>query len=214
MNRDLLGGTMDEGNLGKALKRLLDIVVAAGGLLLLSPLMAAIALAIRWDSPGPVFYRAKRIGKGGKLFWMYKFRTMVANAEQMGPSITVKNDPRITRVGRFLRKTKLDELPQLINVLKGEMSLVGPRPETPSMVEHYTPEQRRVLEVTPGITGLAQLYYSNEEEMLNPENWHDEYVRKILPHKLSLDLFYIEHRSLALDLAIIGRTILKLVMKK
>jgi len=205
---------MRERNLGEVLKRLLDVVAAAVGLVVLSPLMAVIALAIRWDSPGPVFYRAKRVGKGGKLFLMYKFRTMVADAEKMGPSITVKDDPRITRVGRFLRKTKLDELPQLINVLKGEMSLVGPRPETPSMVEHYTPEQRRVLEVTPGITGLAQLYYSNEEEMLNPDNWHEEYVRKILPHKLTLDLLYIEHRSLALDLTIIGRTILKLVRRK
>jgi len=205
---------MCERNLGEVLKRLLDVVAAAVGLVVLSPLMAVIALAIRWDSPGPVFYRAKRVGKGGKLFLMYKFRTMVADAEKMGPSITVKDDPRITRVGRFLRKTKLDELPQLINVLKGEMSLVGPRPETPSMVEHYTPEQRRVLEVTPGITGLAQLYYSNEEEMLNPDNWHEEYVRKILPHKLALDLLYIEHRSLALDLTIIGRTILKLVRRK
>jgi len=205
---------MRERDLGEVLKRLLDVVAAAVGLVVLSPLMAAIALAIRWDSPGPVFYRAKRVGRGGKLFLMYKFRTMVVDAEKMGPSITVKDDPRITRVGRFLRKTKLDELPQLINVLKGEMSLVGPRPETPSMVEHYTPEQRRVLEVTPGITGLAQLYYSNEEEMLNPDNWHEEYVRKILPHKLALDLLYIEHRSLALDLTIIGRTILKLVRRK
>lgn len=176
--------------------------------------MAIIAIAIYWDSPGPVFYRARRVGKGGKLFLMYKFRTMVANADQLGPSITVRDDPRITRVGRFLRKTKLDELPQLINVLKGEMSLVGPRPETPSMVKHYTPEQRRVLEVTPGITGLAQLHYSNEEEMLDPENWHEEYVKKILPHKLSLDLLYIEHKSLSLDLAIIGRTVLRLVRRR
>lgn len=203
-----------ETNLKKMLKRLLDVIVAALGLLILSPLMAIIAIAIYWDSPGPVLYRARRVGKGGKLFLMYKFRTMVANADQLGPSITVRDDPRITRVGRFLRKTKLDELPQLINVLKGEMSLVGPRPETPSMVEHYTPEQRRVLEVTPGITGLAQLHYSNEEELLNPENWHDEYLKKILPHKLSLDLLYIDHRSLALDLAIIGRTILRLVKRK
>ena len=205
---------MKVGHIDRVLKRLLDIVVAAVGLVCLSPLMAIIALAIRWDSPGPVFYRARRVGKGGKLFLMYKFRTMVVNAEQSGPSITVKDDPRITRVGRFLRKTKLDELPQLINVLKGEMSLVGPRPETPSMVEHYTPEQRRVLEVTPGITGLAQLHYSNEEEMLNSENWYDEYVRKILPHKLALDLLYIEHMSLTLDLAIIGRTIAKLVKRR
>lgn len=203
-----------ETNLKKMLKRLLDVIVAALGLLILSPLMAIIAIAIYWDSPGPVLYRARRVGKGGKLFLMYKFRTMVANADQLGPSITVRDDPRITRVGRFLRKTKLDELPQLINVLKGEMSLVGPRPETPSTVEHYTPEQRRVLEVTPGITGLAQLRYSNEEELLNPENWHDEYLKKILPHKLSLDLLYIDHRSLALDLAIIGRTILRLVKRK
>ncbi len=205
---------MKERHLEGVLKRLLDMFAAAVGLVCLSPLMAIIALAIHWDSPGPVFYRAKRVGKGGKLFLMYKFRTMIVNAEQTGPSITVKDDPRITRVGRFLRKTKLDELPQLINVLKGEMSLVGPRPETPSMVEHYTPEQRRVLEVTPGITGLAQLHYSNEEEMLHPENWYDEYVRKILPHKLALDLLYIEHKSLTLDLAIIGRTIAKLVKRK
>lgn len=199
--------------LNKVLKRLLDIIIAVVGLMSLSPLMVAIAFAIRLDSPGPVFYRARRVGKGGKLFLMYKFRTMIANAEQVGPSITIRDDPRVTRVGRFLRKTKLDELPQLINVLKGEMSLVGPRPETPSMVEHYTPEQRRVLEVAPGVTGLAQLYYSNEEELLTSENWYDEYVMRILPHKLSLDLFYIDHRSLALDIAILGWTFAKLLMR-
>ena len=134
------------------LRRLLDLVASLAGLTLLSPLFVFIALLIALDSPGPVFYRGQRVGRHGRLFRLYKFRSMVISADKQGPGITAAGDARITRVGRFLRRAKLDELPQLINVLLGDMSLVGPRPEDPRYVAFYTPEQRRVLSVRPGIT--------------------------------------------------------------
>jgi lipopolysaccharide/colanic/teichoic acid biosynthesis glycosyltransferase len=137
---------------------------------------------------------------------MYKFRTMVQGAERRGPAVTYRDDPRITKAGRFLRRTKLDELPQLLNVLKGEMSLVGPRPEDPSYVALYTPEQRRVLSVKPGITGSTQLEYRDEASMLHGESVDEEYVTRIMPKKLTLDLEYVRTRSLMLDLKIIWRT--------
>lgn len=137
---------------------------------------------------------------------------MVRDAEDLGPAITHRDDPRVTRLGRFLRKTKIDEIPQLINVLKGEMSLVGPRPEAPSYVEHYTSEQRRVFKVKPGITGPAQIKYRNEAAILNKDNLDEEYRTKVLPEKLSLDLDYIEHQSLFLDLKILLKTIIKVVI--
>lgn len=188
-------------------RRLLDIVASGVGLAVLSPLFVLIGLWIKLDSPGPVFYRAQRAGKDGKLFRLYKFRSMVADADKRGPGITATGDARITRVGRFLRRTKIDELPQLINVLKGEMSLVGPRPEDPRYVALYTPEQRRVLSVRPGITSAASLAYRHEEQLLSGEDWETLYRTKVLPDKLAIDLAYLEQRTLVSDLKLIFRTI-------
>jgi len=187
-------------------KRALDLVISILGLLLLSPLLLVLALWIKLDSRGPVLYRGKRVGKDGRSFLMYKFRTMVMGAEKRGPAVTYRGDPRITPAGRFLRKTKLDELPQLLNVLRGEMSLVGPRPEDPSYVGFYTPEQRQVLSVKPGITGPTQLEYRDEASMLQGEGVDEEYVTRLMPEKLKLDLEYVGTRSLLLDLKILWRT--------
>jgi len=169
--------------------------------------MLIIAVLIKLDSPDPIFYRAPRVGKDGRLFRMYKFRTMVADAEKIGPAITVDQDPRITRIGAFLRGSRLDEIPQLINVLCGEMSMVGPRPEAPYYVEKYSSEQRQVLRVKPGMSGPAQIAFRHEEEMLtNPEALDDEYMNVILPPKLAMDIEYIERRSFMLDVRILLQT--------
>lgn len=189
------------------LKRAFDIVVAVVGLVFFNPLMLTIAVFIKLDSPGPVFYRAPRVGKGGQPFRMYKFRTMVADAEKIGPAITVDKDPRITQIGTRLRRSRLDEIPQLINVLRGEMSMVGPRPEAPYYVEKYSLEQREVLMVKPGMTGPAQIAFRHEEELLpHAETLEDEYMSVILPPKLAMDLQYIEQQSLGLDLKILFQT--------
>ena len=192
------------------LKRTFDLIVSLVTLIVLSPLFAVIAALVKLDSPGPAFYRAERIGRGGRPFRMYKFRTMVVGADRAGPAITCRDDPRITRLGRLLRRTKLDELPQLLNVLRGEMSLVGPRPEAPRYVALYSPQQREVLKARPGITGLAQLAYIHEEELLNPANLDRDYVRVLLPRKLALDLEYVNGRSFLLDLKILLWTALAL----
>jgi lipopolysaccharide/colanic/teichoic acid biosynthesis glycosyltransferase len=188
-------------------KRVFDVVVAGCGLLLLSPLFVLLALAIRIDSPGPVFFRQERIGRHGRPFRIHKFRTMRAGAA--GAAITVGADPRITRVGAWLRRTKLDELPQLIDVLAGSMSLVGPRPEVPRYVALYPETTRtKVLSVRPGITDLASIEYRDESEQLaraaDPEH---EYVHVVMPRKLRLAEAYVEQASLALDLRLIVRTL-------
>lgn len=190
--------------------RLIDVLAAALGLLILSPLLLALALWVKLSSPGPIFYRARRVGRGGQLFHLYKFRTMVADADRQGPGITTAGDSRITPVGRFLRRTKLDELPQLLNVLKGEMSLVGPRPEDPRYVALYNAEQQRVLQVRPGITSPASLQYRNESELLRGRDWETVYTQEILPHKLALELDYLQKRSVWRDLGLIGQTVLSL----
>jgi len=195
----------------EACRRVMDAVVASCGLIALSPLLALIALLIKWDSPGPVFFRGQRVGKGGRPFRVYKFRTMVAGAARRGPGITAAEDPRVTRVGRFLRRTKLDEFPQLINVLRGDMSLVGPRPEDPRYVALYTAEQRRVLSVRPGITSPASVRFRHEEAMLQGEDWERVYRGKVLPAKLQIELDYLERRSVWRDLGIIVQTVLALV---
>ena len=192
------------------LKRTFDLIVSLLALIVLSPLFALIAALVKLDSPGPAFYRAERIGQGGRPFRMYKFRTMVVGADRAGPAITCRDDPRITRLGRLLRRTKLDELPQLLNVLRGEMSLVGPRPEAPRYVALYSPQQREVLKVRPGIAGLAQLAYIHEEELLDPANPDRDYVAVLLPCKLALDLEYVNRRSFLLDLKILLWTALTL----
>ena len=187
-------------------KRALDLLISILGLLVLCPLLLFLAIWVKLDSRGPVLYRGRRVGIDGQPFHMYKFRTMVQGAESRGPAVTYRDDPRITKAGRFLRRTKLDEFPQLLNVLKGEMSLVGPRPEDPSYVELYTPEQRRVLNVKPGITGPTQLEYRDEASMLHGDSVDEEYVMRIMPEKLKLDLEYVRTRSLLLDLKILWRT--------
>jgi len=194
------------------IKRTIDLCVSIAGLLILSPLFALIALLIKRDSPGPVFYRGDRVGRGVKPFKILKFRTMCETVEaHQGPKITAQDDDRITRLGHFLRDSKLNELPQLINVLRGEMSLVGPRPEDPEFVEYYSDEQLEVLSVRPGITSLASVIYADEEKMLHVDNVADTYLRSILPKKLRLDLIYVRNQSLLLDLDILVRTFMILI---
>lgn len=197
-----------------AAKRLFDIVFALLGLVLTLPLFAVIAFLIKRDSEGPVFYRAPRVGKDGKPFKMLKFRTMVANADKIGGPSTANDDPRITRVGRFLRRYKLDELPQLINVLKGEMSFVGPRPEVQQYVDMYTEEEKAILTVKPGITDWASLWNSDEGAVLagspDPEKAYLELIR---PTKIKLQLEYVRRRSFLTDLGILLRTVMAVVCR-
>ena len=196
------------------MKRTFDFLASSLGLCLLSPLFLVVAIAIRIDSPGPVFFRQDRVGKDGENFLIYKFRSMVANASEIGPLITTAGDARITRVGRFLRRTKLDELPQLLNVWRGEMSLVGPRPEVPTYVALYNERQREVLSVRPGITDPASIAYADEEEILGEASDPARvYVEEVLPRKLELNLQYIEKMSLHYDVWVIWKTIWKVVSK-
>ncbi|HEY9666791.1 MAG TPA: sugar transferase [Coleofasciculaceae cyanobacterium] len=193
-------------------KRIFDVLFAGIGIIILLPILLAIAIWIKLDSPGSIFFRQTRIGQFGHEFKIYKFRTMVVNAEALGKQITADGDRRITKSGKFLRKYKLDELPQLFNVLKGEMSIVGPRPEVPTYVALYTPEQRRVLEVPPGITDLASIQFRNESELLsNTLNPEQAYIQAIMPQKLELNKQYIAQASLGLDLAIILQTVWRVV---
>jgi lipopolysaccharide/colanic/teichoic acid biosynthesis glycosyltransferase len=192
-------------------RRALDVTASSIGLVLLGPLFVLLGLVIKLGSPGPVFFRGERVGKDGKHFRVYKFRTMVANAARKGPSITAAGDPRVTRVGHFLRRKKLDELPQLINVLIGDMSLVGPRPEDPRYVAIYTPEQRKALCVRPGITSLASINYRHEEKLLQGDGWEQIYREEILPAKLQIELDYLEHRSVWRDIYVVTQTLLSLM---
>lgn len=188
--------------------RVIDLIVASIGLFFLSPVFTVLAIWIKLDSPGPVFYRAQRIGKDGRIFYLYKFRSMVVNADKTGPGITAAGDSRITRSGRFLRGTKLDELPQLINVLQGDMSLVGPRPEDPRYVALYTAEQRKILAVRPGITSAASLSFRHEEEILTGPDWETVYRTQVMPEKIRIDLDYQSRRSLVTDIGLILRTVI------
>ena len=191
-------------------KRAFDLLLAGLGLLLLSPLLIAIALWIKLDSPGAVMFLQERVGRHGRLFLIHKFRTMAADAPALGPQITVGADARITRAGRFLRASKLDELPQLWDVWRGAMSLVGPRPEVPRYVALYPAALREiVLSVRPGITDIASLEYRDEARLLaeaaDPERC---YVEQVLPAKLALSARYVQTRSFAGDLALVWRTVL------
>jgi lipopolysaccharide/colanic/teichoic acid biosynthesis glycosyltransferase len=190
------------------MKRLFDVAASLVALIVLSPLFALIALAVKLTSAGPVFYRGERVGRGGKPFRILKFRTMYANAD--GPAITQGGDARVTPLGRFLRRLKLDELPQLVNVLRGEMSVVGPRPEAPAYVALYSDGERRVLSVRPGLTSPASLRYCNEEALLAGDDWHDRYVNEIMRDKLRDDLNYIDTRTFLGDLRLVARTFLSL----
>ena len=195
-----------------ALKRLMDIVVSGCALAVLWPVLLLIAIAIKIDDPGPVFYRQVRVGRGGKTFRIYKFRTMVVDADKKGLAITVGRDNRITRMGAFLRKTKLDQLAQLSNVFTGEMSFVGPRPEVPKYVDMYTPYQRQVLLVRPGITDYASIAYRNENDLLagadDPEKM---YIEKIMPDKIELNMKYLREISPLADIRLILSTIVAVI---
>jgi lipopolysaccharide/colanic/teichoic acid biosynthesis glycosyltransferase len=163
------------------------------------------AVAVKLDGPGPVIYRGVRVGRGGAPFRLNKFRTMVPDAESSGPAVTAAGDGRVTSVGRWLRRLKFDELPQFINVLAGDMSVVGPRPEHPEFVARYDDSQRQVLTLRPGITSLASVEFSDEESLLAGDNGQS-YLDDVMPAKLALDLEYVRRQSLLLDLRIVGRT--------
>jgi lipopolysaccharide/colanic/teichoic acid biosynthesis glycosyltransferase len=191
------------------MRRLADIVVAVGLLVVLSPLLIITILAILVDSPGNPFYGGVRIGKNGSSFRMWKFRTMVAGADRLGGSITAPQDARITRLGRLLRATKIDELPQLINLLLGDLTIVGPRPETPNLVDMYTPEQRETLKVKPGITGPGQLFYTTDQAHTIPQGVDPEqyYVEHLLGDKLRIDLEYLKKRTVWTDCRVLLQTL-------
>lgn len=193
------------------LKRLFDFTFSLFGLILTFPLLFLIAFLIKFDSKGPVFYRGERIGKGEKPFRIFKFRTMVENAEKLGGPSTAGDDPRLTKIGKILKKYQLDELPQLINVLKGEMSLVGPRPEVPFYVKMMSEEEKKIiLSVPQGMTDLASLWNFHEGEILkgsaDPEK---TYMEKIRPEKIKLQMEYVKKHSFWLDLKIMIKTVLK-----
>jgi len=198
------------------IRRMLDVATALIGLVLTSPILIAAAVAVRIGSPGSALYGAPRVGRGGREFRMWKFRTMHTGAAAAGPPITAADDPRVTGVGRLLRKTKIDELPQLFNVLIGDMSLVGPRPEDPGIVLRYTPQQMATLQVRPGITGPGSLYYDREQVHTIPEDVpaDEYYIEHLLGPKLDLELAYLENRTLGKDLKIIWETILHLIRRR
>lgn len=199
--------------LAQMTKRLFDILTTSVALVVLSPVFLAIAILIRIGSPGPVFFRQKRVGFGFKPFWVHKFRTMVPDAASKG-SITWggSGDPRITTVGRVLRRTKLDELPQLVNVLKGEMSLVGPRPEVPEYVDLFREDYREILKAKPGITDFASLKFCDEAALLARAPVPEEaYVKDILPEKIRLSRQYVQSASFRVDLGVIFKTLLSII---
>jgi len=193
------------------LKHVFDIVVSFCGLVLLAPLLIVIAVLIKLDSDGPVFYRGLRTGLHAKPFRIFKFRTMVQNAEQLGGGSTAKDDPRVTRVGRVLRRYKLDELPQLLNVLRGEMSIVGPRPELPEYTQLYSGEEKMILTVRPGITDYASLEFIRLGEILGNEAPDRYYEEKVRPIKNALRVKYVKGRTFYGDLKLIARTLARIV---
>jgi lipopolysaccharide/colanic/teichoic acid biosynthesis glycosyltransferase len=190
------------------MKRFFDLAVSAVGLLAIGPVLLWFALRIKREDGGPVFYRGERVGLHGETFRIFKFRTMVVDAEKLGASSTSDDDPRITRIGKLLRKYKLDELPQLINVLKGDMSFVGPRPQVKWAVDLYTEEERKLLSIRPGITDYASLKFPNEGEILKGSKDPDkDYMEKIHPEKMRLSLEYLRNRSFWLDIKLIFQTV-------
>ena len=207
-----IAAVLEKRKLQLVLKRAMDIVISGGALLVIWPVLLLIALAIKIDDPGPVFYRQVRVGKDGKEFRIFKFRTMIVDADKKGLQITVGKDNRITRMGRLLRKTKLDELAQLINVFVGEMSFVGPRPEVPRYVNLYTPYQRQVLLVCPGITDYASIAYRNENDMLEGAEDPDRmYIDVIMPDKIELNMKYLREISPLADIRLILSTIVAVI---
>lgn len=197
------------------MKRVFDIFFSFFGLVVLSPIIIASAIAIKLEDEGPILYKAPRVGLSGISFIMYKFRTMVMNAENIGPSSTSSNDIRITKTGRFLRKVKIDEIPQLLNVLTGNMSIVGPRPEIKRFTDLFTEEEKAILNVKPGITDWASIWNSNEGLILQGAADPDKaYMELIRPEKIRLQLLYIKNHNFFIDLKIIFLTIRKIVFGK
>ncbi len=192
----------------KYFKRVFDAIAAAFGLFFLFPVFIIIAVLIKLEDGGSVFFRQERVGQNWKIFKIYKFRTMIENAEELGAQVTKGDDPRITRIGHFLRKYKLDELPQLINVLKGEMSLVGPRPEVPKYAYLFKNEYDEILRVKPGITDFASIEYRDENELLRGVDDPEKiYIRKVLPEKIKYYKKYLEKMSFFTDLKLIIKTL-------
>lgn len=196
------------------LKRLFDIIFSLIGIIIILPVLVGLAILIKKEDGGSVFYRGVRVGRYGKFFRIYKFRTMVVNADKIGGPSTADDDPRITRVGRFMRRYKLDEIPQLINVLRGEMSFVGSRPEVPFYVNMFSEEEKKILTVKPGITDWASLWNSDEGAILagskDPEK---AYMEKIRPEKIRLQLKYVREQYFWADMRIIFLTLLKLIKR-
>lgn len=196
------------------LKRLFDIIASSIGLVILSPVFLLLALWIKCDSKGSVFYRQVRVGRGNKDFHLFKFRSMRTGSDRLGLITVGGRDPRVTRSGYYIRKYKLDELPQLINVFIGDMSLVGPRPEVRRYVDLYNPEQMRVLEARPGITSLASIRYRNENDLLaSSDNPNRTYIEQIMPDKVAIDLGYVENATFANDIKIIFRTFAEIIKR-
>lgn len=194
----------------KGTKRCFDFIVSFIGIIILLPVFIIVSIAIKLDSKGDILFLQKRVGRYGKEFNIYKFRTMVTDAEKIGKQITIGKDDRITKVGAFLRRFKIDELPQLLNVFKGDMSLVGPRPEVPKYVSLYNEEQRKVLNVRPGITDMASLRYKDENDILGKvEDPEEYYINVIMKDKLNLNLEYIEKSNVFFDIYLIVKTIIK-----
>ncbi len=196
------------------MKRLFDIIASGLGLIVLSPLFVILAIWIKTDSKGPVFYRQTRVGRGNKDFRLYKFRSMRPDSDKLGLITVGGRDPRVTRSGYYIRKYKLDEFPQLINVFIGDMSLVGPRPEVRKYVDMYTTEQMRVLSVRPGITSLASIRYRNENDILAATDDPDRcYIEQVMPDKLAIDLEYVDRATLWNDIKLIFSTFRKIIVK-
>jgi lipopolysaccharide/colanic/teichoic acid biosynthesis glycosyltransferase len=207
LERDRIGVRADA--LGK---RLFDVIASVVLLIVVAPLFVALAIAVKVESRGPVFFRSRRAGRDGRDVSVLKFRKMRDGAA--GPALTATDDERFTRIGRFLARTKLDELPQLLNVLKGQMSLVGPRPEDPEFVHLRREDFERILSVRPGITGLSQLAFARESELLDPARRVDDYLERFLPQKIALDQVYVARRTLALDVKILAWTAAAVIFRK
>lgn len=198
----------------KTCKRLLDILLILVAIPFLLPLLVMIPVAIKLDSRGPILFKAKRIGRKGKAFTMLKFRSMTVSQEECSHRITVFNDSRVTMVGRLLRKFKLDELPQLLNVLRGQMSIVGPRPEDPRYVDMYDREQKRILNYLPGLTSKSSVIFKAEEELLNTDDFERVYIERIMPEKIRIDVEFFENATLLREIGLIINTVFSLLIRR